>query len=198
VIREVERWKRRVLSENEFTRIEALDDPPIDGGDDVVSLIVAAIKDRSALVRQAAAEALGRYEGPAVSAALRDCISQEQEPLVREYAISSLGAIATLADLRLLCDLAGQEHDEETLVHTYSAMLCGSSRIALRGMARMLESDSPVVKSSAANALKFMMATLCDEVLLDSVRRESEKAAKDVRKELEEVLRILLCVKLSS
>lgn len=175
----IEQWKEKLNSDDEFTRVDALDEVPDGSSQELSERIIRLLEDSSKLVRQAAAEALSNFDSDYVRDALHTCILREKESLVREYAISSLGVVARFNDLKYIIELAETEQNPEVLIHIYTGIAVASRNIATREILSKLSSKDPVLKSSALNALLFSFFDFDLEEVLKSLDQEININAND-------------------
>ncbi len=176
---DVSMWKELINNDDEFKRLEALDNPPLDSSDEIVSSIIERLSDKSENVRQAAAEALCNFDVEDARTALRACIANENSELVKEYAISSLGVIATFEDLKLLIELLKTERNPEILIHVCTGIVVASRKISIDGLLKYVRSDSPALKSSAINALLFSCFNADYDDVLHGIDREIKKSSNE-------------------
>ncbi len=144
-------------------------------------------KDRSYLVRVSAAEALCHFDREDVRLALIKCIQQEENYLVREYAVSSLGIISNSDDLKFLIGLADSEKNPEILIHIYTGILIASRNIFAGKILEMISNSEPIIKSSAINALAFCLLRDDFSDIIAVLTDETEKIHKNLKSELKKV-----------
>ncbi|MGH6931369.1 MAG: HEAT repeat domain-containing protein, partial [Dongiaceae bacterium] len=96
-------WKSALRSGNPSVRSDAADFVP-EGVEPalVIRELKAALEDADDLVRTCAADTLGFLVHEEARVALRDRLADETDVLTRAFILSSLGAIGTTEDLKLI------------------------------------------------------------------------------------------------
>lgn len=176
----IKKWLTNIHSNDEFVAIDALDNIPktsIDLSSDLIDL--ARSENTSELVRQAAVEALSNFDTEKVRDCLRNLIINEQSDLVKEYAISSLGEIGNLKDLKFIIDIIEKKISDEVLVHVYLGIFLAAKNVAIKELLSIMKNGDDIIKSSSINALKYMLLSFCSEDICDSLKLESKKRPTD-------------------
>lgn len=176
---QLEEWYHNIKSGEESLVLEALEDPPLVESEIVVESIAKKLVDASSTIRLAAAEALSNYDCDKSRKALRNCIVNETDSLVREYAISSLGQVALVEDLLCLVGLIYSESNSEVLIHVYTGIAAASQKVLIDKMIPIIKGDDTTLISSAINALTYSLMPSDYRKLINLINRESKKAQNE-------------------
>jgi HEAT repeat protein len=168
------KWKEKIVSRVEFDRLEALDKIPSDLSSDVLNAVLMCVDDESELVRQAVAEALSLFDDDKARTALKGLAKDKDQPLVKQYALSSLGTIGGIEELKLLIEYFQSEMDRGIRVHIVTGMALAARRIAMNNLSEILTEDEAVLKSSAIMSLLFFYQ-------VDELRDVLDKLEQEVR-----------------
>jgi len=173
-----EKWIKSLGTRDVCDRADSIHNFPRNCSKEIVgSKIVEMLTDDNELVRQAAAETLCEFDYEFARIALRHTIERDAVNLVKEYAISSLGAIAELKDVKYLIEMSGKENDKEILTHIYLGIILAARRVFVRELVSHLSSDSVIIRTSSVNALLFAYHDNDISYICDALRMATEDNA---------------------
>jgi HEAT repeat protein len=150
-----ESWRRRLASADAGERLLAVSQLPGGFDDEVVELLIGALRDPLVTVRAAAASALRRFKNEQrIEEALGAAVDYDPDPMVRAHAMSSLAEMAGLRGYGQVFERWHRESDPRVKLHAAMGAMQGLQAIAVDEILRQTATNDVELRDAAMNALQ--------------------------------------------